>query len=146
MEVRDRLPNWRKKFGLHIEADYSLVGITGLFDDRITLHYASLPVSLFYSPIRRLKFFAGPEINFLLSQRGPEFKSTLGEQDRFKRLDYGIHIELEFIIANEQWGISLRNYFGLQYNEKISPPRIQSGTGLNKLNIFGIVVNYYFPK
>jgi len=133
------------KFGLHFEADYSNVPINGLFNDKVTLHYVSLPVTLFYSPIRRLKIFAGPEINFLIGQSGPEYQPSFGEEDGFKKLDYGAHVEIEFI-ATKRLGISIRNYFGLQYNREIHPPRAQSGTGLNKLNIFGLGVNYSFTK
>src|SRR5687768_13188688 len=64
------------KFGLRVEADYSFVHIKGLFDDKINLHYISVPVTFYYRPIEQLKIFVGPEINFLLGQKGPKYQMS----------------------------------------------------------------------
>jgi hypothetical protein len=132
------------KFGVRLEADYSFVGIKGDFDDKIGLHYISVPVTLFYRPIKRLKFFVGPEINFLLNQRGPDYQLSFGEED-FEKFDYGAHAEIEFIVT-AGFGISIRNYFGLQYNGEIPASPMQQTVRLNKLNIFGIGINYYLMQ
>ncbi len=132
------------KFGLRIEADYSFLGIKGYFDDEISLHYMSVPVTLFYRPIKRLKIYAGPEINFLLRQGGPKSQLSFGEED-FKKIDYGIHLEIEFI-ATKKLSISVRDYFGLQFNGEIPANPYQTTSRLNKLNILGLGINYYLTR
>jgi hypothetical protein len=132
------------KFGLHLEADYSFVGISGLFDDHVTLHYASLPLNLYYQPIKRLKILAGSEFNFLLAQDGPTYQPSYGA-DAFKKFEYGIHAELEFLVT-QQLGISLRNYFGLQSSGSDDPTQPQRLNGPYKLNILSLGVNYYLTR
>jgi hypothetical protein len=132
------------EFGLRLEADYSFVGIQGEFDDKIRLHYISVPVTLFYRPIEWLKLFVGPEVNFLLSQRGPNYQLSFGEEN-FEKFDYGAHVEIEFM-AIAGLGISIRNYFGLQFNGEIPANPTQNTTRLNKLNIFGLGINYYLTQ
>ena len=130
------------KFGLHVEADYSFVGISGLFDDHVTLHYISLPLNLYYQPIKRLKILAGPEFNFLVRQDGPTYQANYGSEDAFKKFEYGIHAEVEFL-ATQRLGISLRNYFGIQSSGNDDPTQPQRLNGPYKLNILGLGLNYY---
>lgn len=129
------------KVGLRLEMDYSRVTIKGLFDDKIDLHYISMPLTFFYKPIKRLKILVGPEVNFLLGQSGPNFVLSFGEED-FEKIDYGAHLEIEFLVTGKL-GIYLRNYFGFQYNGETMILQSQTTTGLNKLNIFGLGVSYY---
>jgi len=129
------------KVGLRLEIDYSFVTIKGTFDNKINLHYVSLPLTFFYKPIRRLKILLGPEVNFLLAQSGPNMPMSFGEE-RFEKMDYGAHVEIEFLMTKKV-GVYLRNYFGLQYNGETMILQTLTTTGLNKLNILGVGVSYY---
>ena len=129
------------KWGLRLEAGYSFVTIKGPFDDKINLHYVSVPLTFFYKPIKQLKILVGPEFNFLLEQSGPNMRMSFGEED-FEEVDYGAHVEVEFLVT-KKLGVYLRNYFGLQYNGETMILQTQKTTGLNRLNIFGVGVSYY---
>ena len=128
------------KVGLRLEMGYSFVTIKGAFDDKINLHYVSIPLTFFYKPIKRLKILVGPEVNFLLAQSGPNIPMSFGEED-FEKIDYGAHVEIEFLVT-KKLGVYLRNYFGLQYNGETMILQTLTTTGLNKLNILGVVVSY----
>ncbi len=129
------------KVGLRLEMDYSFVAIKGAFDDKIKLHYVSLPLAFFYKPINRLKILVGPEVNFLLEQTDPNISVSFGEED-FEAIDYGAHVEIEFLVT-KKLAVYLRNYFGLEYNGETIILQTQTTTGLNKLNILGVGVSYY---
>jgi hypothetical protein len=129
------------KLGLRLEVDYSYVTIKGAFDDRINLHYISMPLTFFYKPIKQLKILVGPEVNLLVDQRGPNIPMSFGEED-FENFDYGAHVEIEFLMA-KKLGVYLRNYFGLQYNGETMVLQTLTTTRLNKLNILGVGVCYY---
>lgn len=136
------------KVGIRFETDYSYTVYQNGLDDKLGLHYISVPITLFYNPIKRFKIFIGPELNFLLAQKGPKYKLSFGEET-FDKIDYGIHAEIEFLALN-QLGISIRNYFGLQYNFKLEYLDINTNqmnqSGMDKFNIFGVGLNYYFSK
>lgn len=121
--------------------DYSFVTIKGTFNDKINLHYISVPLTFFYKPVNRLKILVGPEVKFLLHQHGPNFSMSYGEED-FKKTDYGAHMEIEFLVT-KKLGVYFRDYLGFQYNGETMILQTQTTTGLNKLNIWGAGVSYY---
>ena len=129
------------KVGLRLEMGYSAMTIKGVFDDKISLHYVSIPLMFFYRPIKRLKILVGPEVNFLLEQTGPNILMSFGEED-FEEVDYGAHVEIEFFVT-KKLAVYLRNYFGLQYNGETMILQTQTTTELNRLNILGVGVSYY---
>jgi len=121
--------------------DYSFVTIKGTFNDKINLHYISVPLTFFYKPVNRLKILVGLEVKFLLHQHGPNFSMSYGEED-LKKTDYGAHMEIEFLVT-KKLGIYFRDYLGFQYNGETMILQTQTTTGLNKLNIWGAGVSYY---
>ena len=126
--------------GIHLEINYSNLRVNGDLDDRIALGYLSIPASLTYQPIDKIKLYLGPELNFLLNQTGPEFRRTNGDEN-FEDLEYGVHGQLEFFPVS-MLGISIRNYFGLQYNGEAAVTS-STLTGLYRLNVASFKINYY---
>jgi hypothetical protein len=127
------------KVGVRIEADYSFIKVEGDFDDKVELQYISIPLVFFYKPFNKIRLMTGPEINILLNQKGPKYMLVAGEE-KFNKVDFGALLQLEFKPI-ERFGVSIRNYFGLNYNGSIG--FLKDESGLDRMNVLCISANYY---
>lgn len=139
-----------KKLGFRTEVMYSLAGATSSDDDKMNLHYVSVPVSFYYNPWKKIKLLVGPQINFLLRAKYSAGPYYFPNADEFNTVDFGIQSGLQFYFT-ETFSVSVKNYFGLVYSDEFKFEPIQDGdppigdyspVKINRNNIFQ--VNLYY--
>lgn len=143
--------SFNKRIGLQLDLGYSAAGANFEYwgdKEPLHVHYLSVPVVFFYKPIDQLKFFVGPELNYLLQVQFDLNLST-GNDEKFKTIDYGLKAGIEYL-PFPQWSISVKNYFGLHYNGTY-PTNIHNDPDfetfkINRNNIFQVSIQYYFNE
>jgi hypothetical protein len=141
---------FNQKLGLRAELNYSEGGAKiRSTESSIKVQYLSIPISFYYSPLKNLKIYTGPELNIKL---GNNKEMILSELNDFNTIDYGAQIGLEWL-ATEHFGIGVKNYFGFQYNSSIigykpvsNGDPIIGDIKINRNNIFGLYAFYLIKQ
>ena len=133
------------KFGISSEVLYSMEGANIENSNQyIRIHRLSIPILASYNLTKKLKVGIGPELKLQL-----DVKSNLHGDiaSLYDPLDYGGTLEIEFKPINSI-GISLRNYFGLKYQNRILVSDAEANEIENiksdKSNVLNMSVTYYF--